>query len=396
MKEKLATIFSTRDRIKRVKFWGGIFHLLSVALCLLGALSLYPHGAFQKNFELQEKSANLIRSRQQLMEAMDKLVRYEDYYRELHGRYTRDLSRLFLPEKLSTGSWEDVRRHYEISALDVQGNHLLMLAQGVDRPDRATIDERHRFSVNFAVPTPSKSYLYEEADRAIRLSKKGKLDNASLAAGFWTITKEKEDSGDHYYATGVRGIVVGERHEERGYNSREIASIFTAVSEQVKNHMAATEEKVPAAAGSVFDASDVGDYLRSARDAEHIFKRERGHYARKWEELDSVTGFHFQERQQRAENIRVHPIDVKQDDSDFHLVIEGTSGELLGEKFMMEEAGEIREMRYTDALINQLQESTQLLESASKFQISEEPSDTPQAILDRKKSDTVHSIDQVK
>ena len=116
--------------------------------------------------------------------------------------------------------------------------------------------------------------------------------------------------------------------------------------------------------------SDVQEWLEAARLAQHIHKRERGVFARRWEQLDLVSEYHFEERMKYAKNVRVHPIEVSLDERDFHFTIEGTNGDLMGEQFVMDRSGSMRQIRYTDALIHQLQEGTNLLENTFHFQIN--------------------------
>lgn len=361
-------IFHSRTRIKRWQSYGGVFHVLSVLFLAFSILWAYPklklHDAMIMGEEIRQRQE----SRQLLLESLDKLVRYEKYFREINGRYTRELSNLSLPEKMASGSLEELRRHYEISVLELHPNRFLLLASGVQNSDRVTIDESFRLNANFILPPPAKAYLFEEADRLLRLKMLGHESSEGIYSRYWRVQSAEEQ----WYAVGVRAPVLGEKHEIR--QERLPASIFNSVSKQLKNHMnaqaaeeAPKKSELPLAFKEKLSGNDVTDWLNQARQAQHIFKSERGRYARRWEDLDLVSSYRFADRIHLAKNIRVHPMDISDDDSNFHLVLEGTSGDLLGEQFTIDKEGAVRQVRYTDALIQQLQETTDLLESTFKI-----------------------------
>ncbi len=82
--------FRIRARIRRWRFWGSLFHLGTLLLAVVAlALSLPKSGVL-----LGGESVRQAELRQELMQYLDRLVRYEHYYRELNGRFTRDLTRL--------------------------------------------------------------------------------------------------------------------------------------------------------------------------------------------------------------------------------------------------------------------------------------------------------------
>lgn len=359
-------LFTSRERIRRWKAFSGIFHLLSVTLLVLVSLLLLPRwggkGVAQSTTELTERQS----MRQLLLEALDKIARYQKYYRELHGRYARDLSRLSLPLQLASGTMEELRRHYEISVLELQPNRFLVLATGTSGTDRVTIDERHRLNANFVLPPPSRAYLVEEADRLLALRASGGTPEEGLYLRYWKLNS----SDDVFFAVGQRNPVLGERRELEA--DRSPATLFTAIGERLKTHFGAAKggapEKIVSPFKEMLEAHDVNDWLTAARLAQHVYRREKGHYARKWEELDGVSDYRFAERMKVAKNVRVQPIEVV--DQGFRLTIEGTSGELMGEQFVVDHAGEVRQVRYTEALIQQLQDTTSLLENTFHFQIN--------------------------
>ncbi len=384
-------LFSARQRIRRWKSIAGAFHLLSVAgfvFCLLWTLPLLDS---KSDLQLSQEWKEQQEARQMLIEALDRLVRYQHYFHDITGRYTRDLSRLSLPSRLASGDLEQLRRAYEVSVIEVQPKRFLLLATGVKNTDRVTIDESHHLSANFAVPPPTRAYLLEEADRVLGLRSQGIETEEGLFSQYWQYAKGADDQS--WVAVGVRKPVVGERREFQG--ERALASIFQQVSERVKGSMGAEKDgPSPASAEEpdlsldmprsgpfkeILAPSDVEEWLETARLAQHVHQQEHGHYAKRWEQLDQVSDYHFVERMKVAKNIRVHPIELSSDERDFHFTLEGTSGDLMGEQFVMDRTGSMRQVRYTEALIHQLQEGTNLLENAFRINPVEESVRPPAA-----------------
>lgn len=373
--KKTDEMFTVRERIRRWKAYAGAFHLLTVAALVLTALWVLPTWSRREWSPAGADFSERQEARQALIETLDKVVRYEKYYRELSGRYTRDLSRLALPAKLASGDVEELKRRYEISVLELHPNRFIVLATGINSTDRVTIDERHRLSANFVLPPPARAYLHEEADRMLRLKESNRAPEEGLYLRYWQLSASEENE---WFAVGQRSPVLGERRGLDG--ERKPATIFSLVGEHLKNRLAAREERAVAAVSAkplfkeALSASDVNEWLSSARLAQHVFRRENGRYARRWDELDTVSDYRFSERLKIARNVRVQPIEVQ--DSEFRVTIEGTSGELMGEQFAIDQAGRVRQVRYTETLIRQLQETTSLLENTFHFQInpvSEDP-----------------------
>lgn len=369
-------MFTVRERIRRWKAYSGVFHLLTVAALVVTSLWVLP--SWRGRWAGAE-FADRQETRQLLLEALDKVVRYEKYFRELNGRYTRDLSRLSLPSTLSSGSMEELKRRYEISVLELHPNRFLVLATSLTGTDRVTIDERHRVNANFVLPPPSRTYLIEEADRLLRLKQAGREAEEGMYLRYWRLASGDQDE---WFAVGQKNPVIGEK---RGlFGERRPATIFSAVGEHLRNRLApeslVAERSVAAVpAKSLFkenlEASDVNEWLASARQAQHVFRREKGRYAHKWEELDAVSDYRFSERLKIARNVRVQPIEVLAGETGFRVTIEGTSGDLMGEQFVIDQDGAVRQVRYTEALIQQLQQTTNLLENTFHFQIK--PLDDP-------------------
>lgn len=367
-------------------------------LCVLWAL---PFVVSKSDMQASQEWRARQESRQMLVEALDRLVRYQHYFHDIHGRFTRDIARLSLPNRLASGDLEQLRRNFEISVIEVQPKRFLLLATGVSNTDRVTVDESHRLNANFVVPPPTRAYLLEEADRMLNLKAQGMAPQDGIYSSYWQLEKAPEDQS--WVAMGVRQPVVGERRDFQG--ERALASIFAQVSEQVKNKMGgvastvkdstpaktAEQEEEEALAAleapkanmfkEVLAASDVQEWLERARLAQHVHMRELGRYARKWENLDGVSDYHFTERMKVAKNIRVHPIALSADASDFQLTLEGTSGDMMGEQYLMDRSGSMRQVRYTEALIHQLQEGTNILENTFHFQINPIVEDSARSVV---------------
>lgn len=355
-------LFSVRQRLKRWKLIAGSFHLITLSLFVMVLAWVLPQwsgarGGALGSFALGAQTEK----RQLLIEALDKLARYQKYHFETNGRYTRDISRLALPDALASGSYSQLTREYEISVLELWPNRFLLLASGITSSDRVTVDDRNRITANFVLPSPSRAYLLEEADRMVRLKSEGREFLESYASRFWKVSK---DEAAGWVALGERAPVLGERRENAP--SREVASIFSAVSEQLRNRVG--DAQGPKEQNRV-NAAEVLDWLTKAHQAQHIHFREKGRYAAKWEDLDKFSSFGFGKLRE-AKNIRISPLEVSA--AGYRMVVEGTEGELMGEQFLADQSGAVRQVRYTEALINQLQKTTDLLGSFQINPIKEE------------------------
>ncbi|MGZ3711255.1 MAG: hypothetical protein ACXVBE_05840 [Bdellovibrionota bacterium] len=373
-------LFSVRDKIRRWKSLSGIFHLLSVSLLVLSLLWTLPRFAEKSVLQVSEELKLRESRRQLLVEVLDKTVRYEKYFGETHGRFTRDLSRLLLPGHYASGSREEIQQSYEISVLETLPNRFIILATGIDSSDRITIDESHRLSANFVLPPPARAYLLEEADRILRLRAQGLEPESGLYSRYWNIERSGDEHPGVFTAFGTRTPVLGEKRELEGQS--EPNSIFAAVSEQVKQRMGmATERGLASLARNEgllpsspykenLGVQEVREWLEAGRFAQEIYRREKGEIARRWEDLDLVSDFHFADRMRAVKNIRVHPVDVGADRKTYRLTLEGTAGDLMGEQFVVDQEGVVRQVRYTEALIQQLQETTAILQNTFSFQIN--------------------------
>lgn len=373
-------MFSSRQRIRRWKSFSGIFHLVTVSSFVLAALWILPQLTVKTPLQLSEEFREQLERRQLLLEALDKMVRYQQYYSEVHGRFTRDITRLSLPASLSSGKQEELKRTYEISVLEVRPNRFLILATGVGNSDRITIDESHRINSNFVLPAPTRSYLHEEADRFLRLKAHGLQPGDGIVSRYW---KVDSGEGQAWTAVGVRAPVLGERREIS--EEAQALSLFESIKEKVQARLingrfppprrpASVEQQQSGRYKEFLLPKDVHEWLEAAHLAQHVHMREKGRFANRWEDLDTVSDYRFAERARSVKNLRVQPIDLNDQQGGYRLTLEGTSGDLMGEQFIVDGSGSIRQVRYTETLIEQLQKTTNILENFQINPIIDDPS----------------------
>jgi hypothetical protein len=370
--------------IKAIKNWGSLSHIFSIVVCILIAVTLLP-AAKSGLTGLKLADAQLIEQRQLLLEALDKMARYEHYHREVHGRFTRDIARLGVPTTLSQGDLNSLRNIYEISVLEASENRVLILATG--NSDRVTIDERHRVNANFILPPPSRAYLLEEADRILHLYAKGQGRIDSVYANYWKLESHIEADGPSWQAIGQKHPVQGERRQMaqlQNEGGRKVASIFNDVGNKVRAHWDSLQKPTDPKLVRPPTGNEVRLLLQRVHQAQHIFKRERGAYASSWDELSAASSLDVQG--QYKGSLKISAIEILS--TGYRVSAEGTRGELLGEQFVLDQSGQVKQIRYTQSIINSLKESAEILQGALPFQISEVGGDGP-SNLDSKKPGTV-------
>jgi len=366
-------IFRSRKRLRHWRAIAGIFHLLTVCLFTFALAKVLPGLLSHTSSQARQISSSL-KDRQDLIETMDRIVRYQNYFRERNGRYTRDLGRLGLPDQLASGtSIFEVFRHYEISMLEAESHRFVLLARGVNSTDRATVDEKSRLRANFNLPPLSRAYLMEEAERILSLKNNGENTSLGLSESYWNIRRDENGS---WLALGDKDPVRGERlvsqQDEQGL------SLFSSVRGHMEarissetNRGSRTLSSIPEKLGLGFkkevkelSAKEAVAFLERVQSAQWIHKRERGRFAVRWEDLQLVSKFDFNSVR-AAKNVRLLPLEVSP--KGFRIILEGTEGDLLGEQFVASDEGAVRQVRYTEALAEQLQQTTDLLGS---FQIN--------------------------
>lgn len=314
----------------------------------------------------------IIDSRRALIESLDTIVRYEHYYREIHGRFTPDLARLGLPRFTPSGSVDEVRARFEIGVKAI-GSHRFVV-EAKNGADRVVIDEGYRLRANFLLPAPNRFFLFDEADRQIRASFQGRASEGGVYARYWKL----ERGG---VAVGVREPVMGERRAwlEPVAEGREPASLFAGVSSKLRVLAMNSPSRE-------YSAAELTQWMRTVQLAQHIHRRERGRYARRWQELDSVAQFGLARLEQEATNLRLLPIEV--DETGYRVKVEVTGGDWMGEQFVLDQSGQVQQIRHSQALVKSISEGNASLQNAIKFQITEEPNENP-SVLDTRKPASV-------
>jgi hypothetical protein len=374
--EGKAVSLEGRSRIKTMRTWGSICHMFSIVILILGAVIVLPvvDGGMVGIVNLDSQ---VVSRRQMLLEGLDKIVRYQHYYRETQGGFTRDLARLGLPKVLSQGDFSQVHASYEVSVLEASDKRLVILATG--KNDRVTMDERFRISANFILPPANKKYLLEEANRMLQLSAIGQEHAQGLYTSYWKLESRPLAEGRGLSIVGIHTPVVGDRHELDRPEGRALASIFNDVGDKLRNKFAA--KSFQPKQNLQLDASHVRDWLRRIYLAQFNYKKETGFFATSIEELD-LSG----DLQKYANVVRILPIEINA--TGYRVSLEGLSGSILGEQFVLDQTGQVKQIRYTETIISKLQESSQILQGALPFQITEVGSEPP-AILDSKNASPV-------
>lgn len=368
----------SRAQIKTLRTWGSLSHLFSIVVLILGAVMLLPVGDGGVS-GLANQETQVVQRRQLLLEGLDKIVRYQHYYRELQGGFTRDLARLGMPLLLSHGDFNELHADYEVSVLEASDKRLIVLAAG--KNDRVTMDDRYRVTANFILPPAHKKYLLEEADRILQLSSFGQTNSLGLYTNYWKAEARSESEGLVWSVVGQRAPVVGQRLELRQSDGRGPASIFSDVGTKLRSKLG--EQSEVGKAELLLTTSQVRTWLQRLHLAQHIYKRENGVYASTFEQLASRSSFDLQKY---SGALRVSPIEISP--TGYRVSAEGLTGDILGEQFVMDQTGQVKQIRYTESIISKLQESSQILQGALPFQITEVGSETP-AILDSKNTPPV-------
>lgn len=366
--------FRHGERFLWGKFLAAAGHLGAVVLVLVLSSIYPPNWVAQSQGAAASEEASRIR--QLLIESLDTYARYQQYHREVYGRFARDLRNLGVPENASGGKLDELRRYYEISVMEANTKRFLILASAQPavsvelglRADRVTIDERYRLNANFPLPPMNRKYLADAADRILGLKLRGRSPELGLGGDFWTFEQHQDVDRQRWIAVGRRGAAVGTLRQASFENdtSRTLASIFTQVKKRIETRAV---RKSAAPTGPEFDVAAMNFLLSDARFAQHVHFREKGYYTDQWENLDLVTGFRLSERATQAGNVALEPIELVA--SGFTMRLKATSGPLLGEVFAINEVGLIKQIRFSDVLVKELKNSAEILGNPTRFQISE-------------------------
>ncbi len=373
--------FYAGERFLWAKFLHAVFHLSAIVGVILVSAFYYPMQARSMQ-KIGSGSEESLRLRQLLVEVMDYSVRYQRYYREVYGRYAREFEGLGIPEQLSIGTLSEIRRYYEISFIESDPKRLMVLASAKpNHPsglglegDRLIIDENYRINGNFPVPHPSKKFLAEESDRVLQLRIRRRQAEIGLAKSYWKFEPRFEGERAKWIAVGIKAPVNGMQRlpsiiPAEPAESRSIASIFHQVKRHLSARVAKKDRTNEATNEQEFGSNEIHFLLSDARLAQHIHFREAGIYSSDWPSLDRYSSFRIEERAKASSNVDLNEIELTPDG--FLLKIKITRGELIGELFSMNEIGELKQIRYTDILVGELQQPTGIRKEEFGFQISE-------------------------
>jgi hypothetical protein len=219
--------------------------------------------------------------RREAIEALDRIVAYEHYYRSVYGHFTRLISRLGyrLPAGLS--------ELYDVRVTEASGERLVVTAfsevEGKPR-DRVSVDQDFRVRASFPVPQPSSEYLRTLALKQLRELRVGSTGEQvvleqSVFRGYFRYDV-KRDLQDRKIgvAVGIKAPVLG-MQVEFGRDQQDLAAeeVFPLTGQKpVVNVMSTLEEA----------------YL-----AQKIFRGEVGRYAKSWTELSKITRFRFDDKE---------------------------------------------------------------------------------------------------
>lgn len=360
-----AKIFQRRGQFRFLHLWGSVIHLFSLVVLFVFAVTQYPQEtSFEAKQRVRKSRQEVVQMRRDLLELLDRIVRYQKYYKQIYGQYTRDIKRLGLPQKFFSGDWKRLHERYEISVADIGPSKLLVLAIAASdrvgdadiQHDRIVMDERLRVNANFQIPALSRSYLLEEVNRRLRLFAFGMQSLPGLADSYWRITRSTIEAKKS--AIGLQAPVRGERVVLPA-KQRSVASIFVETTKRIRSIK--WEDKAISPQNKVAaDLHQIKSLLFKARFAQHVYRQETGRYARRWQDLDRFNGFGFRTIASQLNNVKLQPLEA--DTKTFMVSLKGTSGNLLGEIFSINEKGTLKQIRFSKQLIDQLQQSTEWLE----------------------------------
>ncbi len=235
-------------------------------------------------------------SRQELVELLDRVVGYEQYFRSVYGHYTKFLTRVGISIPRT------VQDHYEIRVVEATPDHLLVSAvseQNGRTIDLVSIDQDYRLRSNFQFPLVRPEYLKVHAIKHLRAIRSAPqpdaVDEMGVFRGYFSYTSELDSRGHRTArAEGIRAPVLGVRLE-LGAGDSGPKSPNTVDAEAVLERMITQgyEETLP---GSLPNSVAAQATPEEVYLAQKIFKGELGRYARNWEELLMVADFQFEDK----------------------------------------------------------------------------------------------------
>lgn len=228
-----------------------------------------------------EATEGLTQQRRELLEAMDRLVAYEHYYRSVYGHFTVRLSRLgyLLPLQLT--------EVYDIHVSEAFRGRLVISAvsetHGQIR-DRISVDQSYKVSANFTIPPPRPEYLKALALRQLRV-----IQDAPVGRSMLLLEDRGVFSG--YFKYGVRRDVRDKKIVTAEGLKSPVAGLYLELGNE-SLELAESHQVGQKASSSVMST------LEEAYLAQRIFRGEMGRYAKSWSELSKIAAFRFEDRDQ--------------------------------------------------------------------------------------------------
>ncbi len=219
---------------------------------------------------------NFVENRRSLVESLDRIVTYEQYYHSVYGHFTKLLSRIGLA---LSPQWMDA---YDIRVTDASAERLLVTALSEVHGkviDLVSIDQDFQIHANFELPSPHVDYLKNQAMKHLRamraVSSEQIVPEKSVFKGFFQYALH-QDSKYHnvFVAIGIRAPVSGVRLEISD-ESNAPAPILKQAGETLGENPRQLEDEA---------------FL-----AQKIFWGETGHYAKTWSELFQLAHFRWED-----------------------------------------------------------------------------------------------------
>ncbi|MGZ3699143.1 MAG: hypothetical protein ACXWPM_00945 [Bdellovibrionota bacterium] len=282
------------------------FSFIPVVFCLMAALAWWS-SRVSVSSDLEVTASGLpasvtVEHRQDLVEALEKIVSYEHYYRTVYGHFTKILSRtgFMVPEYLAG--------IYDIRVAEASADRLLVTAISETEGkkfDLASMDQLFQLHSNFEIPPPHLEHLRAHAFKRLReLRDSGGTavaEEASLHSGYfrYEIQSDSKDQATGR-AIGIRAPVLGLQLEIGSRGTEAVAigdagmELLTALPDEA-TLTSRVESSLGQHPGSNLPSSSLQE---EAFLAQQIFRGETGRYARDWSELSRVANFRFEGKDQ--------------------------------------------------------------------------------------------------
>lgn len=229
--------------------------------------------------------------RRELLEALDRLITYELYYRSIYGRFTKLMSRvgMTLPQRVS--------QVYQIQIVEATADRLRIAAfSDAERgkPEYVTVDQDFKIQANFKIPLARVEYLRFQAMKHLRQLSHTQLgqsiEEQGLFKGYFRFEVRPDSEGQKVaFAVGIRQPVVGVRLQY-GLTSQ-------SHWEQSEDPHLDLVEFPDFHRPSQLGQDESGDVLSSEEEvrlAQKIFYGEIGRYAKTMSELSKIVTFQFE------------------------------------------------------------------------------------------------------